>query len=456
MNIIVVGGGSVGFNLADRLCKSKHHITITELDSNLCDTISGKLDVIAIAGSGSDPLVLESAGIRHADMIIAVTNFDETNLLCCNFAKQYGVPKRIARLHSPHYTQQGILIDLAELGVTHVIEPEKEIVNSILQYIELPAATESANFKSDNVYIRGYKITENMPIANKTLPEITELAGSAKLLIVLIIRNGKSIMPTGSDHVLPDDEIVAIMPSESLETFKKLLNQSGNIPGKIIISGASLTALHLAESLEAIADRVILVDPNEQHGMEAASKLDKTEVLYGDCTDVEMLQEIHVEDASFFIAADKDSEDNIMASLLAKAEGTKQVIAVTENERHTNLFNKLGIDVIVNPRKITQQKIIANIFRVPIGPLLTFKNVDIEVSRFIAQKKSKIIGIPLREIREISKNSIIIGCVFRNGDVIIPSGDTVIEENSEVVVICTKKNLKLAGKFFKTGMLTKV
>ena len=456
MNIIVVGGGSVGFNLAERLSKSKHHITIAELDTNLCDAISGKLDVRAITGSGSDPLVLEGAGIRNADMIIAVTNFDETNLLCCNFAKQYGVSKRIARLHSPHYTQQGTMIDLAEVGVTHVIEPEKEIVNSILQYIELPEATESANFKSDNVYLRGYTITEDMPIANKTLPEITELAGSAKLLIVLINRNGKSIMPSGSDQVLPNDEIIAIMPSESLEAFKKLLNQNEFIPGKIIISGTSLTALHLAQSLEALADRVILVDPDEQHGMEAASLLDKTEVLHGDCTDVEMLQEIHVEDASFFIAADKDSEDNIMASLLAKAEGTKQVIAVTENERHTNLFKKLGIDHIVNPRKITQQKIIANIFRVPIGTLLTLKNMDIEVSRFIAQKNSRIIGMPLREIREFSRNSIIIGCVFHNGDVIIPSGDTIIEENNEVLVICTKKNEKLAAKFFKPGILTKV
>jgi trk system potassium uptake protein TrkA len=455
LNIIIVGGGSVGFNLAERLSKSKHQITITERDLNLCETINSKLDVITITGSGSDPMVLKIAGIQNADMIIAVTNFDDTNLLCCNLAKQYGVPKRIARLHSPHYTQKGTLIDLSEVGVTHVIEPEKEVVNSIMQYIELPAATESANFKSDNVYLRGYKITGDMPIASKTLPEITELAGSAKLLIVLIIRNQKSIMPTGPERILPNDEIFAIMPSESLETFKKLLNQNDGKPGKIIIFGASLTALNLAEALEQVVERVILVDPDEKHGMEAASLLDKTEVLSGDCTNVEMLQEIHVEDASFFIAADKDSEDNIMASLLAKAEGTKKVIAVTENERHTNLFKKLGIDHIVNPRKITQQKIIANIFRVPIGSILTFKNVYVEVSRFIAEKNSRIIGVPLSEVREFSKNSIIIGCVFHEDKVIIPSGNTIIEENDEAIVICNKKNLKLAGKFFKSGILMK-
>ena len=141
--------------------------------------------------------------------------------------------------------------------------------------------------------------------------------------------------------------------------------------------------------------------------------------------------------------------------LLAKAEGTKKVIAVTENERHTSLFKKLGIDHIVNPRKITQQKIIANIFRVPIGSILTFKNVYVEVSRFIAEKNSRIIGIPLSEVREFSKNSIIIGCVFHKDKVIIPSGNTIIEENDEALIICNKKNLKMAGKFFKSSILIK-
>ncbi len=451
MNITIVGGGSIGLNLADHLSKRKHNITIIEQDSAICEDINSKLDVITLNGSGTDPLVLKKGNAKQADMIIAVTQSDDTNLLCCHFAKQCGVPKRIARLKSSHYTDKNSNISLEDLGVTHVIEPEKEIVNHILQFVELPGVTESANFKSDDVFLRGYDITKNMPIANKTLFEITELAGSAQLLIVLIIRAGKSILPTGSDKILPDDEIFAIMPQESLENFKKLLGKEESKQRKVIISGASLTALHLSLALEQIVDRVILVDPDEKHGIEAASILDKTEVYSGDCTNVEMLHEIQVEDASFFIAADRDSEDNIMASLLAKAEGAQHVLAVTENERHSDLFKKLGIDYIVNPRKITQQKIIANIFRVPIGTVLSLKNVDIEVSRFIAQKNSKIIGVPLNEIHEISRSSIIIGCVFHGEEVIIPSGKTVIHENDEVVIICRHQDLKFAEKFFKPG-----
>ncbi len=457
MNIAIIGGGSIGFNLAEYLSKSKHSITVIERDSKLCENFNNKLDVFTITGSGTNPSILEKANIHNANMIIAVTQNDDTNLLCCNFAKQYGVKKRIARLKSTHYTQKGTKISLEELGVTHVIEPEKEIVNSILQYIELPGATESANFKSDNVYLRGYKITEDMPIANKSLPKITELCGSVKLLIVLIVRNGKGIMPTGLERILPGDEIFVIMSSESLESYKTLINQNEEKPPtKIVIFGASLMALHLARAVEPLADRVILVDPDEDHGIKAASMLDNTEVLFGDCTNVEVLQEILVEDAAFFIAADKDSEDNIMACLLAKAEGTREVIAVSQNERHIDLFTKLGVDHVINPKKITQQKIIENIFRVPIGPLLTFKNVDIEVSRFIVQKNSRIIGVPLYDIQDFSRKSIILGCVLHKDEVIIPSGKTIIEENDEVIVICRKEKLKLASKFFKPDLIKQI
>lgn len=448
MNIIIIGAGSVGFSLAEYLSERNHHITLIDQDQELCNTISSKLDVFTITGSATDPSVLETADIINAQMIIAVTPSDESNLLCCNFAKQFGVEKRIARIKSADFSNTPI--SLQELGVTHVIEPEKEIVNSILQYIKLPGVTEAANFQSDNVYLRGYKITENMSAANKTLLELTELAGTAQILIVLIIRDGKSIMPTGAEYIYPGDEIIAIMPDESLETFRKMLKKNGGKLKKIVIFGDSLTAIHLAEALETLSERILLVDPNEQHGRSAASILNKTEVLLGDCTDIEMLQEVNIQDTPFFIAAATDSEDNIMSCLLAKAEGAQEVIAVTTKERHSGLFQSIGIDRMINPRKITAQKIIDNIIKVPISTLHSIKNADIEVNRFIVGKKSPITGKPLSTIAGLAKKSMIIGCVFHNDEVIIPSGQTVIHENDEALVLCPPKNLKMANKLFKS------
>lgn len=452
MNIIIVGGGVVGYNLAERLSVNKHHITLIERNHNLSNSIADKLDISTIAGSGTNPAILEQAEIHTADMIIAVTPNDDTNLLCCNFAKQYGVQKRIARVKSPYYTQQNTQISLKEVGVTHIIEPEKEIVSSILQYIELPGAIESANFQSDTVYLRGYKITQDMPIAHKTLVEITDLIRPAQLLIVLIIRSGKSIMPSGAERILPQDEIYAMMPSQSLAVFRKLLNIEETKIKKIVISGDSLTAIQLARALSMKADRIILVDPNEEHGRYAASILDNTEILLGDCTSVEMLQEVHIDTTPVFIAAGKDSEDNIMASILAKAEGAKEVIAVTDSDRHLQLFQALGIDHVINPRKITTQKIIENILKVPIGGLLTIKNADIEVCRYIASRNSKIINKHLQDIGAITKKSIFISGIIRNDKVIIPTGQTMIQENDEVLVICKRKDIVLVSKLFKSGI----
>ena len=449
MNIVIVGAGIVGYSLAEDLSRQRHQISVVDRDADLCSEMSSKLDVYTVAGPGTSPAALDKAGISSADMLIAVTPHDETNLVCCNFAKQYGVAQRIARVRSHDYTQNGSSVSLEELGVTHVIQPEREVVNNVLQYVGLPGAFESANFHSDNVCLRGYRVSEGMPIANHTLSETTHLAAPAQILIVLIIREGQSITPTGAEHILPGDEIVAIMPSESLDAFRKLVGRPDNKLKKIIISGDSLTATHLAEKLKPLAERIVLIDPDSEHGHSAASALNDVEVLQGDCTNVDTLQEAHIEDTAFFIAAGKDTEDNLMSCLLAKAEGAHEVIALTNTDKHLDLFYSLGIDHILNPRKITVQTIMADVLKVPIGAHLRLRNVDAEVTRFTAAKGSKIVDKPLLSVKALTARSIIVGCVFRGDQVIIPSGGTVIRENDEALVVCQPRNIPLAARLFR-------
>lgn len=452
MNILIVGAGTVGYSLADHLSQQNHHITVIERNPSLCRQLSSRLDVSALNGAGASPAILEEGGLAKADMVIAVTPEDPTNMLVCAFAKQYGIPKRIARVKSGEYTEKSTRISLEQLGVTNVIEPEKEVVRQVLQHVELPGVTDTANFQSDNVYLRGYRITEGMPLAHRTLAEITTLAGPAPILVVLIIREGRSVLPTGDAKILPGDQVIAIMTNESIDTFRRLIGQPPGRQSKIVVFGDTLTAIHLARELRAFSERVILVDPDEDHGLAAASQLNGVEVLNGDCTNVDMLQEVHVENAPFFIAASRDTEDNVMSCLLAKAEGARRVIAVSNNERHVSLFRSLGLDYIVNPHEITSQTIIANILKVPIGALLKLKNVDVEVSRFIAGKGSKIVGKPLAKLDAMFRKTIIIGSVFRPDSVIIPSGDTVIREGDEVLVLCAPKSLRAAANLFKPGL----
>ena len=448
MNIIIVGAGTVGFSLAKYFSTPEHHVTLIEQNQLICDQLTGKLDISVIANIGSAPAALEEAGIKTAHMLIAVTPSDEINLLTCNFAMQNGVRKRIARVKSDIYTTNTSCINLEQLGVTHVIEPEREVVGRILQYVELPGVLETASFHSNSIYLRGYQITEDMPVAHKTLAEIKQMAKTSPMLFVIITRDNKSIPAVGSQKLLPGDKIIAIMPADSFDAFRTLINRKFVKPAKIVVSGDSLTAIHLTEALRPLCERVILVDPNEEHGNIAASMLDGVDVLHGDSTNSEILQEIHVKNADYFISAGKDTEDNIMSCLLAKSEGAKRVIAIRDNEHYNELFSSLGIDYIITPQQITINSIIEKVQTISLGTYLKLKTADIEVIRRKAEEKSSVVGKSLRELEKVFKKSVIIGCIIRENSVFVPDGSTIIENKDEAIILCNKRYIQAVSKHF--------
>ena len=453
MNIVIVGAGTVGVSLARYLIKQNHYVSIIERDQTLCNDINTKMDVFVVNGPGTRPFVLESAGIRNADMLIAVTPSDDTNLVLCNFARQYGVGKRIARIKSSEYFSPDSPVKLTELGVTHLIETEKEVVKNIMQYIEFPQATQTANFHSDSVYLRGFKVFENMQLANKTLIEIKQFTSLSPLLVVAIIRGNDTVLPTGDIKLLPGDEVIAMMPKESFKHFRKLVNSPDEKVSRVIVYGDSLTAIHLAQDLKSLAETVNFIDPNIEHAKKAASILKGLDVITGNCTNADIFQEIRVQNADFFISVVEDDDDNIMSCLLAKAEGARKVIAVRNDQRHIDLFLSLGVDHIINPQNLSTQKIIEDIKAVPIENHLRLKNGGIEVMRFKAGKNSRIIKKPLRDLQGLFKRSIIVGIVLRDNDVYIPGGDTLIHEDDEVFVLYNRENTKFVNKLFKSSMI---
>lgn len=451
MKIIIVGAGALGLGLAGYLSRFDHEISVIERNPVLVDEISSRFDVLTVQGNGSSPAVLEQAGVMRADMIVAVTPSDEINLLACHFASQYNVEKRIARIVSDEILSAGN-IDLSTLGITHVIETEKELVKNILRFVELPGLTDAADFHGDSVFLRGYRVTPDMPIAGKTLLEIRDIVGSAQMLVVAIIRNGISIIPSGSEKLLPGDDTITIMPRESYSTYRTLINRPVSKVKKIIVSGDSIGAVHICEALSSHAERVILVDPDPEHAKEAAAQLNTAEVLSGDTTDADLLQEINVKNSDFYIAAGKDMEDNIMSSLLAKAEGAKEVIALRTDDRHFDLFHSLGVDHVVSPRRVTLQKILESIQIAPMDSLLKLKKVDLDVVRVTASKHSAVVGKPLAGLDKVFKKGIILGAIVREGNIIIPRGDTMIMEKDEVLVLCHRHNLQNVNRIFRAGV----
>jgi trk system potassium uptake protein TrkA len=450
MRIIIIGGGVVGFALAEHLERERHDISLIEKDATICEDINERLDARVICGNGSSPRLLEAAGITDADMIIAVSPNDEMNILVCAIANQYEVPTRIARIRSNEFRGADASIDITAMGVTLVIDPESVVVDAIAQFVETPGATDAVNFQDGNVLMRGYHVDEDMPIANKALNEIRQSSPDLPLLFIAAIRDGEGFIPDGQYTVRPDDDLFGIFSRDTIDTYLGFFNKTRKDVNNAIISGDSLTGILLAEELKKFVDKVTLVDPDADHARLAAEILSNVDVIHGDCTESSILKELYTGNAQFFIAAARETEFNIMSALLAKAEGAREVIAVSTEVRHDQLFYSIGIDHVIHPRLAIAREILEAINRGQIGRIAKIRDLDIEAIRIIAEDNSPITGRPLQHVRSKIHKGSIIGTIIRKDEMIIPDGNTVVEPGDQMIVITYTKNVSRVRKMFKS------
>jgi len=449
MRIIIVGAGVVGSALAEQLLRDKHELAIIDADRNLSALLSEKHDLQILTGSGSSPELLKEAGIAEADMVLAVTPNDEVNMVVCAIAAQFGVQQRIARLRAREYALENPHFDLSRLGVTAVIHPEKVMVDNVLQYIETPHAVGSANFEDGRILLRGYRVRENMELAGKTTRQVGEEIKPSVILFPAIDRGGAGMIPDGNTRIEPGDIVYALFPRESLDSFLRLVGQGKKKARKIIVTGDSYAIMEMAQALQGTEHKVTLVDPNLDQARAVAGMYDNIEVIHGDCTDVDLLRELNVESASFFISVSKEADYNILSALLAKAEGAHEVIATSTEERHLKLFNSIGIDHVINPRLTAAREILEIISRGQIGAVVELSDIDIEAVRYIVDPQSEIAGLKIKTIAKKLKTRSIIGVIVRDNRMILPHGETVVEAEDHIIVIARSKDLPAMSKLFK-------
>ncbi|MFH2050721.1 MAG: Trk system potassium transporter TrkA [bacterium] len=449
MRIIIVGGGVVGFSLAEHLLNEGHNLTLIELDPKLCQQLSEKLDMQIINGSGSSPQLLREAGLKGADMVLAVTPNDEVNIVVCSIAALYNVPRRIARLRDREFSEESEHLNLEKLGITSVIHPEKALVDHIIQFMNTPHAVESANFENGKILLRGYRVTKDMELAHKTPMEIRKNLVADVVLFAAIVRDGKGMIPSGDTIIEPGDILYTLFPRESLERFLQLVNIERTKNRKIIITGNSYSTLELAQTIEKENYSITLIDPDPEHARKAAHLLSGVQVIEGDATDADILREMNVDRASFFISISNTPEYNMFSSILAKAEGAHEVIAISTESRHDKLFHSIGIDHVINPRLITAREILEIISRGQIGAVVKLTDVDIEAARFTVEPGSFMDNCVVKKIANKLKKGSIIGVIVRGNKMIIPNGETVVDVNDHVIMISRHKDLPFLTKLFK-------
>ena len=432
MKIIIVGAGAVGFNIANQLSKEGHDISVVEENPELVQKITEKLDVFVVAGNGSSPSVLETAGARDAHMVLAVTNSDEINIIVCILANQYGCKIKIARIRNNELTSKNLLLKGNGFCVDHMINTEQILVDSLIKIIETPGATFAIDFPIGNILLRGFHVPEDAPIAGKRFSELEGIEYTDSFLIVSVQRNGEMIIPTSETEILPDDDIFVLVSKMGLPYFLPMVNRRADEVERVIIYRTSRTGIQLAKRLEDSSINVTMIEPKKEKAEMAAAELEDTIVLHGDATDIDLLKEATIEDADFFIALSEDAQTNLLTSLLAKKHGAKKTIVLTNEPALVPIINQVNVDVVVNPRLITASAILQHVRRGQILSIAKLGDSEAEAIELVAEEGSEIVKKQLNKIRFPKRSTL--GAIVRNGTMLLPKGIKAINPGESVIV----------------------
>ena len=449
MNILIVGAGIVGFNLAQELSHEGHDISIIDADAEKIKLISEKLDVLAIRGNGCLPSTLIQGRIRDAEMVIAVPDKDEINLMVCFLAHKFEVKERFARLRDMELTGESQVFKPQELFVDYAINPAEIIIDSIIKIIKTPGAVNVAEFADGQIFFRGFDVPEDAPLAGKTIEEIREVCELNAFLVVAIVREGKMIIPKYESQIRAGDKIYVLVDHDFLPLVLPMLNRQVDEIQKIIIFGASRVAVNLARELDEFIDDVSIIEPSLGKANEAADTLEHTVILHGSGTDPDLFNDINMKDADLFLALSNNDEMNILSALLAKKHGAKRAAVITNDPDYLPILDSIGMDVTINPRLITVSEILKHLRKGQVVNLYKLIEGEAEVLEIVTTADSAATGKRINQLNMPSQS--IIGALLRkDGEMVVPGGSTEIQEDDTVIVVtlpdCITKIEKIFGK----------
>ncbi|MEE8380731.1 MAG: Trk system potassium transporter TrkA [Thermodesulfobacteriota bacterium] len=433
MNFIIAGAGEVGYHLASRLSQEKMDVVVIEKDERKVKHVIDTLDVQTIHGSGSSVEILKQAGIEDADMLIAVTDSDEVNMISCLVASaQTKVPIKIARIRNPEYAQDIGILGEKNLNIDLTINPEQEMVRTISRLVEIPDATDVVEFAEGRVRITGIKVDPNSYVIGKKLKNLDKENEKHDIIIAAIFRDDKVIIPRGDDIIQENDLVYAVTEASKILTITNYFKEKERHTQRVMILGGGEIAVELAQRFEKKNIKTKIIEHNEQRCLEIAEKLEKTIVLRGDGTDRELLEEENIKDVDVFITISESEQTNILVSLLAKRLGAKKVISLINNLTYTSLVSNIGVDVVISPHLSAISRILQFIRKGKVLSVASFHKENAEAIEIVALETSDLVNKPLRDIK--FPRGAIIGAVVRDKEIIIPTGDTLILPDDRVII----------------------
>lgn len=437
MKVIICGAGQVGWQIARHLAGERNDVTIVDSNPELVRRASDTLDVQGVAGFASHPDVLERAGARDCDLIIAATHSDEVNMVTCQVAQSvFGITRKIARIRAQTYLapQYADLYRRDHLPIDVVISPEREVAEAALQRLAAPATFDTESFLEGRVQLLGIVLTADCPVLNTPLRQLTDLFSTLRAIVVGVRREGRLFAPEPGDQLFAEDQIYVFSVTEDVNRTLEIFGKATEKQERIVIIGGGNVGLGVARALEARSDRVRvkMIEASRAQAERAADALERTIVLNGDGMSAELLEEANVARADAVLVVTDDDKTNILVAVRAKQAGAKMAISLVNDPTLVPLMAPLDIDAYINPRATTVSSILRHIRHGRVRAIYSIGDAEAEVIEAQVLGTSPIAGRPVRDIA--FPEGVLVGAIRKGDKVLKPTGDTRVDEGDVIVL----------------------
>jgi trk system potassium uptake protein TrkA len=435
VSILIVGGGEIGLTLAERLSSSESKdVVLIESQAERVRDLRELADVQVVHGNGSNPRVLREAGLDDAEMVIAVTNSDEVNLVACLVAaRQSVIPTKIARVREPDLAAVAPgffgeeLLDLC-------INPEEAAAQRLMRTLRFAGAAGVLEYASGKVQVVTFIVDRPCELVGVALADLRKRLG-IDCNIVAILRSGKLIIPSGPTRVLRGDQVYAAGSPDGMRNLARALRKDERPVRRVMINGGGHISYALAQKLETEEIAPKIIEQDEDRCKFLVDRLERSVVLKGDGKDMELLREENIDTVDAFLALTQDQEDNILAALMAKRGGARYAVALVDRPLYASLATAIGIDAVVSPKAAAVSDILHFIRKGKVVSVTTIGEDAGEALEIVALETSEIVGKPLREA---DLRDAIVGAIVRGDELIIPSGDDVVYAGDHVVIFALR------------------
>ncbi len=446
MKIVIAGAGSIGFHLAKLLEKENQDITLIDNNAEVLEGVANKLDVMTLHGNATSIDILREAEVSKANLFIAVTTSQETNLLTAILAKQKGAKRTIARVNNPEFLNDSQKSYFATIGIDHIISPNHLAANEIKRLIERVSLTDIFDFENGKISVAGFTIDGDSPLVGRPISSINEGQKKFEYRGVALLRNHTTIIPKNHTILQKGDHLYLSIKSENVDNVLPFLGRQKQDVKKVMIVGDTTLALATAVNLQKNY-HVTLVVKNKNIANQFLNVLDKTLVIIGDPGSKDLLEQEGLAHMDAFIAVTPNTEINILSSLLAEDSGVYKTIALVNNEVYTHISQNIGIDTIINKKLIAANNIFRYVRKGHIKAIATLHGVNAEIIEFEITKDNHVTRKTLGELN-LRVSSIIIAGVIRGEDSIIPGRDFILRKGDKVIVFALPESIKHVESYF--------